>query len=133
MSVDFRLPALPSGKYRIKAIMVPTAAHKMLEEQLVNNKGVAYVEQVKFTASILGDTEAKALATSPKITVPSDAVSEVVLFDEFNLEYSYKDLPTELETFPRLRIEVGTLDAGTAASPKCEALNFFKIIVEPYR
>lgn len=134
-SVEFRLPALPSGKYKIKAIMVPTAAHKMLEEQLVQSNGTPYVEQIKFTASVLDDTSdaGKSLAKTSKIEIPSDCVSEVVLFEEFNLEYSYKDLPVELETFPRLKFEVAKLDVGTKAKPKCEALNFFKIIVEPCR
>ena len=134
-SVEFRLPALPSGKYKISAILVPTAAHKMLEEQLVNSNSEPYVEQVKLTATILDDmtNDGKQLAKSAKLSVPSDAVTQVTLFEEFDLEYSYKDLPVELESFPRLKIEVATLDVGTKAKPKCEALNFYKIIIEPYR
>ena len=134
-SFDLKLPALASGLYKISAIMVPTAAHTLYEAELVNNKQEPYVEQIKFTAYVLDDSskEGKALAKSSKIEVPSDAVTKVVLFEKFNLVNSYKDLPQELESFPRLKFEVGTNDAGTKAKPKCEALNIYKIIIEPYR
>ena len=74
----------------------------------------------------------KKLDEAKNIEAPSDRVKEVTLFEKFDLQYSYKDLPQELETYPRLKLEVASRNTGTAAKPKCFALNIYKIIITNY-
>ena len=135
-SVDLRLPALYSGTYKISAILVPTAASKYLQEMfLVNKAGKPYDEDIKIDVSIHDDLSkaGNQLASAKNISIPTDSVQKVVLFDKFELKHTYAGLPDGIQSFPRLKIGVSALNVGSATAPKCHALNIYKIIVEPYR
>lgn len=116
-------PTLAPGHYKVSAIVVPTAYHKLLEPTLVDSRGLPYVEQVKFSASIHANK--KQISKTPsKVTAPSDRVEQVVLFEDLEI--------TDIEDATYTIIfDVATLDLGTSRSPKCEALNIYKLIIEP--
>ncbi len=116
-------PTLAPGHYKVSAIVVPTAYHKLLEPTLVDSRGLPYVEQVKFSASIHANK--KQISKTPsKVTAPSDRVEQVVLFEDLEI--------TDIEDATYTIIfDVSSIDLGTARSPKCEALNIYKLIIEP--
>jgi hypothetical protein len=116
-------PTLAPGHYKVSAIVVPTAYHKLLEPTLVDSRGLPYVEQVKFSASIRANKN-QISKTPSKVTAPSDRVEQVVLFEDLEI--------TDIEDATYTIIfDVATLDLGTSRSPKCEALNIYKLIIEP--
>ncbi len=127
-SFKAHFPSLPAGTYKVSAIIVPTAYHKELEKELVNNKGVPYVEQVKFTPRIYTGKNTL-LAQSNKIEAPSDRVEKVVLFE--NLNIADEETSSSSEATYTIEFSVGSLDRGTAANPKCEAINVYQLIIEP--
>ncbi len=136
-SMDFTidLPALMSGSYKVSAVLVPTAYHTLYEEGLVNNKGVPYVENLTFDVTVLDDaTKAGTkIAESKGITAPSDRVEKIVLFEKLDLEHSYAGLPSGMISFPRMKFSMTSRQTGSASSPKCLAINIYKIVIEPYR
>ncbi|MBO5698822.1 MAG: hypothetical protein J6R79_02305 [Bacteroidaceae bacterium] len=135
-NIDFRLPALYSGAYKISAIFVPTAASKYLQEMyLLNKAGKPYDEVIKVDVSIHDDLTKNGteLAKVMNVQIPTDSVQKVVLFDKFELKHTYAGMPNGVQTFPRLKIGVSAINVGSANAPKCHALNIYKIIVEPYR
>ena len=135
MDFTISLPSLKSGSYKISAILVPTAYHKLYEEGLVNNKGVPYVESLTFDVTLLDDSS-KAGTNIDKtsgITAPSDRVEKIVLFEKLDLEYSYDGLPSGVNSFPRMKFSMTNRQTGSASAPKCLAMNIYKIIIEPYR
>ena len=121
-----------NGNYTIK---VPTAYHTLYEEGLVNNKGVPYVENLTFDVTVLDDASKAGtkIGEAKGITAPSDRVEKVVLFEKLDLEYSYDGLPSGINSFPRLKFSMSSRQTGSAGSPKCMAMNIYKIIIEPYR
>jgi flavin-dependent dehydrogenase len=63
------------------------------------------------------------------------AGKKVVLFEKFDLPYSYEGLPAGINSFPRLKFTLQgpqQKDRRTGAF-KCLALNICKIVIEPYR
>jgi hypothetical protein len=134
MDFTTSFPTLEPGTYKVSAIVVPTAYHTLLKESLVDNKGEPYVEQISFDVAILDDN-AKSLASSVDVEAPSDRVEKVVLFEKFDLPYSYEGLPAGINSFPRLKFTLQgpqQIDRRTGAF-KCLALNICKIVIEPYR
>lgn len=129
------LPALMSGSYKVSAVLVPTAYHTLLEEGLVNNKGVPYVENLTFDVTVLDDaTKAGTkIAETKGITAPSDRVEKIVLFEKLDLEHSYAGLPSGMSSFPRMRFSMSSRQTGSTSSPKCKAINIYRIVIEPYR
>ena len=135
MEFTVNLPSLKSGSYKVYAILVPTAYHTLYEEGLVNNKGVPYVENLTFDVTVLDDASKAGtkIGEAKGITAPSDRVEKVVLFEKLDLEYSYDGLPSGINSFPRLKFSMSSRQTGSAGSPKCMAMNIYKIIIEPYR
>jgi hypothetical protein len=135
MDFTISLPSLKSGSYKISAILVPTAYHKLYEEGLVNNKGVPYVENLTFDVTLLDDASKAGtnIGKTTGITAPSDRVEKIVLFEKLDLEYSYDGLPSGVNSFPRMKFSMTSRQTGSATSPKCLAMNIYKIIIEPYR
>ena len=135
MDFTISLPSLKSGSYKVSAVLVPTAYHKLYEEGLVNNKGVPYVENLTFDVTVLDDANKAGtnIAKVTGVTAPSDRVEKIVLFDKLDLEYSYDGLPSGISSFPRMKFSMTSRQTGSATSPKCLAINIYKIIIEPYR
>jgi hypothetical protein len=93
-----------------------------------------YVEQLSCDVEILDDAAQKLAAVSD-VCAPSDRVEKVTLFEKFDLPYSYEGLPSGVNSFPRLRFTLQDpqqKDLFTGLY-KCQAINIYKIIVEPYR
>ena len=135
MDFTIALPALKSGSYKISAILVPTAYHTLYEAGLVDDKGNPYVETLKFDVDIYDDSSkaGKGIASAKGIEAPSDRVEKIVLFDKWDLEYSYDGLPSGVSSFPRMKFSMTNRYTGTAKAPKCFAINIYKVIIEPYR
>ncbi len=135
MDFTISLPSLKSGSYKVSAVLVPTAYHTLYEEGLVNNKGVPYVENLTFDVTVLDDANKAGtnIAKVTGVTAPSDRVEKIVLFDKLDLEYSYDGLPSGISSFPRMKFSMTSRQTGSATSPKCLAINIYKIIIEPYR
>ena len=135
MDFTISLPSLKSGSYKVSAVLVPTAYHTLYEEGLVNNKGVPYVENLTFDVTVLDDANKAGtnIAKVAGVTAPSDRVEKIVLFDKLDLEYSYDGLPSGISSFPRMKFSMTSRQTGSATSPKCLAINIYKIIIEPYR
>ena len=135
MDFTISLPSLKSGSYKVSAVLVPTAYHTLYEEGLVNNKGVPYVENLTFDVTVLDDANKAGtnIAKVSGVTAPSDRVEKIVLFDKLDLEYSYDGLPSGISSFPRMKFSMTSRQTGSATSPKCLAINIYKIIIEPYR
>jgi hypothetical protein len=134
MSFEVQLPALVSGSYKISALMVPTVYNMDDIELLDPVKQQPYVEQISFDVAVLDDN-AKSLASIANVEAPSDRVEKVVLFEKFDLPYSYEGLPAGINSFPRLKFTLQgpqQKDRRTGAF-KCLALNICKIVIEPYR
>lgn len=131
MKFTIPLPALKSGSYNVYAIVVPSAISKDLEAEM------DFTENISFNARIYADGGEKVLGDpSTNISAPSDHVEKVLLFKNFNLEYSYDGLPDGTSSYPCLEFELtGAQQKGRGANGKkyCTALNFYKIIIEPYR
>ena len=125
LKFQVELPSLKSGKYKIYALLVPTAAHNGIE--------LDYTEQLSFDVRVYDPADTKAMAMS-EVSAPSDRVEKVLLFDELNLEYSYDGLPDGVRSFPYLQFELLTsYQYDNTGKPLCSAINIAKIIIEPYR
>ena len=125
LKFQVELPSLKSGKYKIYALLVPTAAHNGIE--------LDYTEQLSFDVKVFDPADTKAMAMS-EVSAPSDRVEKVLLFDELNLEYSYDGLPDGVRSFPYLQFELLTsYQYDNTGKPLCSAINIAKIIIEPYR
>lgn len=125
LKFSLELPSLKSGRYKVYAILVPTAAHNGIE--------LDYTEQVKFDVKVFDPASNRASAIS-EVSAPSDRVEKVLLFDDLNLQYSYDGLPDGVRSFPYLQFELLTSyqydDMGNLL---CQGINIAKIIIEPYR
>ena len=131
MDFTLRLPSLKSGKYKISVILVPTAYHKQLEEGLVNKNGQPYVEKLTFDATLLSLSDennfGRSQAKVSNVTAPSESVAKIVLFEQYETSgYSDSD-----EEFLGLKISLTSRQTGSINSPKCFAVNLYKLIVEP--
>ena len=125
LKFQVELPSLKSGKYKIYALLVPTAAHNGIE--------LDYTEQLSFDVKVFDPADTKSMAMS-EVSAPSDRVEKVLLFDELNLEYSYDGLPDGVRSFPYLQFELLTsYQYDNTGKPLCSAINIAKIIIEPYR
>lgn len=116
-------PTLSPGTYKVSAILVPTAYHTLLKDELVNADGTPYVEQLKFSSTFYAN-EQRVAKTPSKISAPNDRVEQIVLFDK--LEITSDDTTATYS----LEFEVASTDVGTSTNPKCEAINIYKIIIE---
>lgn len=136
LRINIKLRSILSGHYRIKAIMVPNRICK--DNIQYDNKGVEVIENPTFDVEILDD---KKNVINKKVTVPferdgetvevkQDAVSEIVLWDDFEFPYAYWQLPDGAESFPILRI---SMSYAQQTRGKCKALSIHKIILEPVR
>ena len=125
LKFQVELPSLKSGKYKIYALLVPTAAHNGIE--------LDYTEQLSFDVKVFDPADTKSMAMS-EVSAPSDRVEKVLLFDELKLEYSYDGLPDGVRSFPYLQFELLTsYQYDNTGKPLCSAINIAKIIIEPYR
>ena len=133
MEFTISLPSLKSGSYKVSAVLVPTAYHTLYEEGLVNNKGIPYVENLNFDVTVIDDDGKTIGKKQTGVTAPSDRVEKIVLFDKLDVEYSYDGLPSGVNSFPRMKFSMSSRQTGSTSSPKCTAINIYKIIIEPYR
>lgn len=128
MDFQLMLPALKSGRYKVYAIILPTAIHSDLGENM------KYTEKLTFDVTIFDDS-AKELINRKGVTAPNDSVKKVVLFDDWTLEHSYDGLPEGTNSFPYLKIQLPKAYQQDRRTGKtlCEGINLYKIVIEPYR
>ena len=135
MQFDVQLPALMSGSYKISAIFVPTVYNMDDIELLDPDTQEPYVEQLTFDVAAYDDNATQIGKTMADVAAPSDRVEKIVLFEKFDLPYSYDGLPSGINSFPRLRFTLQSPQQydRLTGSYKCLAINIYKIIIEPYR
>ena len=128
MDFQLTLPALKSGRYKVYAIILPSAIHSDLGENM------KYTEKLTFDVTIFDDS-AKELINRKGVTAPNDSVKKVVLFDDWTLEHSYDGLPEGTNSFPYLKIQLPKAYQQDRRTGKtlCEGINLYKIVIEPYR
>lgn len=143
--VDIRLSNVYSGKYKISAILLPEHIDKdMIEgEEIVDENGDVVIDEETgepkinetiyptwFQCCIIDDAGNKSPMTAVQ-EVSQDDVKAYVLFDSYEFNKCYVDLPNNAESFPRLRIQIDPM--YQYAPYNCRSLNISKIILEPVR
>lgn len=130
MSVDFRLPGIFSGKYKISAIMVPNRTNIDLIQY--DSDGEEVDERTTFTCQVRDD-EGKLLANRVQrdaVVVDPDVIQAYVLFESVEFSKCYVGLPSGYDSFPTLRL---SLSGNARQNGNSKSLNIEKIILEPVR
>ena len=143
--VDIRLTGVYSGKYKISAILLPEHidSDEIEGEEAVDEYGNPIIDEetgepvikeiiypTYFQCKIIDDYGNES-ATTPVQEVSQDEVKSYVLFDSYEFNKCYVDLPNNAESFPRLRIMIDPM--YQFAPYNCRSLNLSKIILEPVR
>ena len=143
--VDIRLTGVYSGKYKISAILLPEHidSNEIEREEAVDEYGNPIIDEetgepvmkeiiypTYFQCKIIDDYGNES-ATTPVQEVSQDEVKSYVLFDSYEFNKCYVDLPNNAESFPRLRIMIDPM--YQFAPYNCRSLNLSKIILEPVR
>ncbi len=117
-SIDYQLPAVYSGKYKISVEMCPANTSLAYE----NEKG----EACYFDAMIIYDDDEKG-DTGNKLTkyeIRTDTIQKYVLWEEYEFKRCYAGLPSSVNVFPRLRLTITRArDVGS--------LNIIRVFIEP--
>lgn len=139
IDVDIALRNVLSGKYRIKVYLLPSAAYKGYSDSLTIGRN-KYKEEITLTPQLIfdGGKNAAGVASkaikAKKVTV-SD--SEILLYtleqedgtDYFEFDKCYAGLPSDYQSFPRLRLSL----ARPGRTSPANAFNVGQIILEPVR
>ncbi len=119
--VDYQLPAVYSGKYKISVMLAPSQilladVGKKMDGELV--------------AAIVYDNETthSKKNESKRITVKSDTVKDYVLWEDYEFTRCYAGLPSNVNVFPRLRFTM-----PRAKIDSDNTLNVIRITIEPTR
>ncbi len=116
--VDYRLPAVYSGKYKISVTLLPT-------QILLENEGQNL--NAALTASIMYDEDVVAVNTVSAEAVAADTVKDYVLWEDFEFTKCYVGLPSSaVKAFPRLRLNFRQITARNS-------IYIARITIEPAR
>lgn len=131
--VDIALRNVLSGKYRIKVYLLPSAAYKGYADSVTVGKN-KYKEKIVLTPGLLYDGDTKVTVKAKDITVSDSEILAYTLInsngnDYFEFTKCYDGLPSDYESFPRLRFSLARPSKNSPAN----AFNLGQIILEPVR
>lgn len=131
--VDIALRNVLSGKYRIKVYLLPSAAYKGYADSVTVGKN-KYKEKIVLTPGLLYDGDTKVTVKAKDITVSDSEILAYTLInsngnDYFEFTKCYEGLPSDYESFPRLRFSLARPSKNSPAN----AFNLGQIILEPVR
>lgn len=131
-TIEIPLPQVLSGKYMVKLMVMPNRAdmnHAWYDPQ---NPDKEIAQNTKFTATIINDEGATIVKTSDRMEVDEDSVKIYTPWPEgVEFPYCYAGLPTGVNSFPFLRINlphVNNLPTGMRRS-----FSLIKVILDPIR
>ena len=133
MKVYIPLRNVLSGTYRVKLQLIPNrinSAYKLYDDdgnELIDR------ENNQFRCSIHGDKFSnETWGKNTTITVNQDSVQTVTLFDEVTFPKCYADLPSDLESFPVLVLELTRqMINGMTYKDMVVGISARKLILEP--
>ena len=125
--IRLKVPNLPCGHYKVYAQMLPNKINKY---NVQYDGETPIEEEPQFNAKMLDDNLKTIGKEHKNITFSQDSVSNVVLFEDFHLEKSFKGLPSGYETFCILEFNMSSKQKRDG---KCHALSISKIVIEPIR
>lgn len=137
LQVDYRLSNLMSASYTIKAVLAPSRiCYDIVPNDTVTEVSTFYVQVLDDKGNALeiaegnNGTSAKNKTRSVDFTVDQDAVTEYVVIPRIDIPYSYYGLPSDCNTFCRLRFNS---EYDRKKSTEGDGLNIVRIVIEPYR
>lgn len=137
LQVDYRLSNLMSASYTIKAVLAPSRiCYDIVPNDSVTEVSTFYVQVLDDKGNALeiaegnNGTSAKNKTRSVDFTVDQDAVTEYVVIPRIDIPYSYYGLPSDCNTFCRLRFNS---EYDRKKSTEGDGLNIVRIVIEPYR
>lgn len=137
LQVDYRLSNLMSASYTIKAVLAPSRiCYDIVPNDTVTEISTFYVQVLDDKGNALeiaegnNGTSAKNKTRSVDFTVDQDAVTEYVVIPRIDIPYSYYGLPSDCNTFCRLRFNS---EYDRKKSTEGDGLNIVRIVIEPYR
>lgn len=137
LQVDYRLSNLMSASYTIKAVLAPSRiCYDIVPNDTVTEISTFYVQVLDDKGNALeiaegnNGTSAKNKTRSVDFTVDQDAVTEYVIIPRIDIPYSYYGLPSDCNTFCRLRFNS---EYDRKKSTEGDGLNIVRIVIEPYR
>ncbi len=139
MDVDFALRGVKSGKYRIKIFLLPSHANINYPDTVTYDGKEFLKESIEVEARLLLDDENPASSaagiTSKAVIVSNNEIKaysfepEKGNVDYFEIKKCYADLPSDIESFPRLRLSI----PRPSKKNPTRNLNVGQIILEPVR
>ena len=127
MMIDFQLNNIYSTNYNISIIMLP---NKTCTSNIrLDDKGQPIIEKPKFDAALYDD-DGKVLSQVKGVEVNQEKAERITLWENYKFPYTYKGLPSDKNSFPRLRI---SLPYSYHRTGKVKALSILSVIVEPVR
>ena len=137
LQVDYRLSNLMSASYTIKAVLAPSRiCYDIVPNDTVTEISTFYVQVLDDKGNAIeiaegnNGTSAKNKTRSVDFTVDQDAVTEYVVIPRIDIPYSYYGLPSDCNTFCRLRFNS---EYDRKKSTEGDGLNIVRIVIEPYR
>lgn len=137
LQVDYRLSNLMSASYTIKAVLAPSRiCYDIVPNDTVTEISTFYVQVLDDKGNAIeiaegnNGTSAKNKTRSVDFTVDQDAVTEYVIIPRIDIPYSYYGLPSDCNTFCRLRFNS---EYDRKKSTEGDGLNIVRIVIEPYR
>ena len=137
LQVDYRLSTLMSASYTIKAVLAPSRiCYDIVPNDTVTEISTFYVQVLDDKGNAIeiaegnNGTSAKNKTRSVDFTVDQDAVTEYVVIPRIDIPYSYYGLPSDCNTFCRLRFNS---EYDRKKSTEGDGLNIVRIVIEPYR
>lgn len=137
LQVDYRLPSVMSAKYTIKAVLAPSRiCYDIVPDSTVTEISTFYVQVLDDKGNAIEIAEgnngssSKNKARSVDFTVDQDAVKEYVVIPCIEFPYTYYGLPSDCNTFCRLRFNS---EFDRKKSTEGDGLNIVGITIEPYR
>ena len=137
LQVDYRLPAVMSAEYTIKAVLAPSRiCYDIVPDSTITEVSTFYVQVLDDKGNALeiaegnNGTSSKNKARSVEFTVDQDNVQEYVVIPRIKFPYTYYGLPSDCNTFCRLRFNS---EYDRKVSTEGDGLNIVAITIEPYR